>query len=119
MEREHSAGAVSGRSYEFGPFALHPQERLLAREGRAIALTPKAFDVLLILVTNAGRLLTKEEILRTVWPDTFVDEGNLTVQISTLRKLLGDEEGGYIETVPRHGYRFVAPVKVVELKGTD
>jgi TolB-like protein/DNA-binding winged helix-turn-helix (wHTH) protein/Tfp pilus assembly protein PilF len=110
MEREHSARAVHSRALEFGPFQIDPDERLLVRDGNPLALTPKAFDVLLMLVTNAGRLLPKEEILRRVWPDTFVDEGNLTVQISTLRKLLGDEEGRYIETVPRHGYRFTAPV---------
>jgi TolB-like protein/DNA-binding winged helix-turn-helix (wHTH) protein/Tfp pilus assembly protein PilF len=114
MDPQHSARAVSGRSLEFGPFQIYPDERLLVRDGVPLALTPKAFDVLLTLVRNAGRLLAKEEILKTVWPDTFVDESNLAVQVSTLRKALNDDEGRYIETVPRHGYRFSAAVTSTE-----
>jgi DNA-binding winged helix-turn-helix (wHTH) protein len=84
-----------------------------AREGHAIALAPKTYDVLLALVHSAGRLVTKRELLDLIWPETSVEEGILSVHISTLRKALGDDEGErrYIETVSRAGYRFVAAVK--------
>src|SRR5215510_12278133 len=102
--------------YEFGPFRLDATERLLLRDGEAVPLTPKAFDLLLALVERHGRLLEKEELLKKVWPDTFVEESNLSSNISLLRKALGDGENGqrYIETVPKRGYRFVASVKKVE-----
>ena len=95
--------------YEFGPFRLDPAERRLLRKGEPVALAPKAFDLLLALVRRGGHLLAKEELLKEVWPGQFVEEGNLPLNISTLRKVLG--EGQYIETVPRHGYRFVAGVR--------
>jgi TolB-like protein/DNA-binding winged helix-turn-helix (wHTH) protein/Tfp pilus assembly protein PilF len=99
--------------YEFGPFRLEPAEHLLLRNGQAIPLAPKVFDTLLVLVQNNGHLVDKDELLRRVWPDTFVEEGNLTKNIFALRKIL---EGGrkgekFIETIPKLGYRFVAPVK--------
>ena len=99
--------------YEFGPFRLEPAEHLLLRNGQAIPLAPKVFDTLLVLVQNSGHLVDKDELLRRVWPDTFVEEGNLTKNIFALRKIL---EGGrkgekFIETIPKLGYRFVAPVK--------
>ena len=92
---------------------LDAPERLLSREGHAIAIAPKTYDVLLALVRSAGRLVTKRELLDLVWPETSVEEGILSVHISTLRKALGDDEGKrrYIETVSRTGYRFVAAVK--------
>ena len=98
---------------EFGEFKLDAPERLLSRESHAIALAPKAYDVLLALVRSAGRLVTKRELLDLVWPETSVEEGILSVHISALRKALGDDEGErrYIETVSRTGYRFVAPVR--------
>ena len=98
--------------YEFGSFLLNPQERLLLRDGKPVSLTPKAFELFLVLVQREGRLVEKEELLRTVWPDVAVEEGNLAVMVSHLRKVLGDDRGthAFIETVPRHGYRFVAPV---------
>ncbi len=98
--------------YEFGEFLLNPQERLLLCDGKPVALTPKAFELFLVLVRNEGHLVEKEELLRTVWPDVAVEEGNLAVMVSHLRKVLGDDRGthAFIETVPRHGYRFVAPV---------
>ena len=101
------------RLYEFGPFRLDGAERLLLRNGEVVPLTPKAFDVLLALVEQAGHLLGKEELLKTVWPDSFVEESNLADNVSRLRKALGDGENGqkFIETVPRRGYRFVAGVK--------
>jgi len=98
--------------YEFGSFRLDPANRQLLDEGRAVSLTPKALEILVILVQNGNRLTTKEELMRRVWPDSFVEEANLTVNISALRKLLGDTVDGqqYIQTVPKSGYRFSFPV---------
>ncbi len=103
--------------FEFGPFRLNPAERSLLRDQAQIRLPPKAFDALLVLVENRGHLLEKDELLRRVWPDTFVEESNLAQHISVLRKALQDGEHGprYIETVPTRGYRFVADVR--ELAG--
>jgi len=99
--------------YEFGAFRLDAVERLLLREGEAVPLTSKAFDVLLALVEQPGHLLEKETLLKTVWPDTIVEENNLADNISRLRKALGEGEHGqkFIETVPKRGYRFRAEVK--------
>src|SRR5690348_1926489 len=99
--------------YEFGPYRVDAVERRLLRGGAPVPLTPKAFETLLALVENAGRGLGKDELLQRVWPDTFVEEGSLTRNISVLRKVLGDENGEYIETVPKRGYRFVAPVREI------
>jgi DNA-binding winged helix-turn-helix (wHTH) protein/tetratricopeptide (TPR) repeat protein len=94
--------------YSFGPFELYPSEQLLVRDGQAIPLAPKTFDLLLALVSNHGRLLTRETLMKTVWPDSFVEETNLTVNISLLRKTLGEMEDGrpWIATAPKRGYRF-------------
>ena len=102
--------------YEFGPYRLDCSKRVLTRNRETISLTPKVTEVLMILVLNAGELVEKEELLRQVWPDTFVEEANLSQNISTLRRALGDEptEPRYIETVPRRGYRFIAPVRAIE-----
>lgn len=102
--------------YEFGDFRLEPAEHVLARSGRPIPLPPKAFDLLVCLVQNHGRLVTKEQIMQAVWPGCFVEEANLTVTISMLRKALGGKESAsqHIETIPKKGYRFVAPVQEVE-----
>ena len=97
--------------YEFGAFRLDASERTLWRDGVVVPLTPKAFETLAILVEHRGKLLEKDALLSAVWPDSFVEEGNLAVQISLLRKTLGEE--GFIETVPRRGYRFVAPVREI------
>ena len=101
------------RICEFGPFRLDATERVLLRSGRHVALKPKSFDLLLALVENAGHILGKEELMDQVWPGSFVEEGNLTVGISNLRRILGRRRNGlpYIETVPRRGYRFIACVK--------
>jgi DNA-binding winged helix-turn-helix (wHTH) protein len=98
--------------HEFGAFRLNSAERLLLRAGQPISLTPKAFDLLVYLVERDGRLVTKQELLRAIWPDTFVEEANLTYTVSALRKALGDGQDGeqLIQTVPTRGYRFVAPV---------
>ncbi len=99
--------------YEFGPFRLRPEEHLLLREGNPVPLTPKAFDLLLFLVQNQGHLLTKDQIMKVIWPESFVEEVNITVLISSLRKVLGEREvdDPYIRTVPKKGYRFAAPVR--------
>lgn len=99
--------------FEFGSYVLNPPERLLLREGRPVEVPPKVFDLLLALVSRGGHLIEKEELLRTVWEGSFVEEGNINRNISTLRRILGDEAGAsrFIETVPKRGYRFVAPVR--------
>jgi DNA-binding winged helix-turn-helix (wHTH) protein/TolB-like protein len=101
--------------YEFGPFRLNPVERLLLREGEPIALTPKAFDTLCYFVENNNRLLTKDELIAQLWPDSFVEESNLAQNVSAVRRALGEQPDGghYIETVPKRGYRFAAEVKLV------
>jgi TolB-like protein/DNA-binding winged helix-turn-helix (wHTH) protein/Tfp pilus assembly protein PilF len=101
--------------FEFGPFRLNPAERLLLRHQVQVRLPPKAFDALVVLVENRGHLLEKDELLRKVWPGTFVEESNLAQHISVLRKTLQDGEDGsrYIETVPTRGYRFIAEVRDV------
>ncbi|MDQ3687738.1 MAG: winged helix-turn-helix domain-containing protein [Acidobacteriota bacterium] len=107
--------------YEFGPFRLIPEERQLLRDGQVVPLTPKAFDLLLVLVENSGHLIEKEELMKRVWPDSFVEEANLSVKMSALRRALGEvpNEHQYVETVPRHGYRFVAGVKERWDEGTE
>src|SRR5437763_796417 len=102
--------------YSFGPFQLDPGQRLLFQSGVMVSLTPKAIETLLVLVENRGQLLTKDELLRQVWPDSFVEEATLAKNVSTLRKALGEAPDGraYIETHSRRGYRFVAEVQEVE-----
>ena len=107
---------VRRRVYEFGPFRLEHAERRLLRQGVPIVLTPKVLDLLIALVERSGHLVSKDELLRKVWPDSFVEEANLSVNISALRRAIGDglQGGGkYIETIPRVGYRFIAPVREV------
>jgi Tol biopolymer transport system component/DNA-binding winged helix-turn-helix (wHTH) protein len=103
------------RFYAFGPFRLDPANRLLIRDDQSLPLTAKVFDLLLYFVGNSDRLLTKDEILRNVWPDSFVEEGNLARHVSTLRKVLGEgpRDHAYIVTVSGRGYRFVANVSTV------
>ena len=100
-------------SFEFGCFRLDPTERRLLCDGRPISLTPKAFHTLVILVQNCGHVLGKDELIKEVWPGTFVEEGGLTRNISVLRKVLHEDPSGrvFIETVPKRGYRFVAQVR--------
>jgi pimeloyl-ACP methyl ester carboxylesterase/DNA-binding winged helix-turn-helix (wHTH) protein len=104
--------ADSSPAYGFGPFRLEVRERRLLCEGRAVPLRTKVFDTLCVLVEHSGRLLTKHELIQSIWPDTVVEENNLNHNISTLRRALGERATGqrYIETVPRVGYRFVADV---------
>ena len=96
--------------YEFGSFRLEPGERKLSCNDEPVVLTPKAFDTLVLLVRNSGHLLEKEELIRALWPDSFVEEGNLSNNIFVLRKALG-EDPQYIETIPKRGYRFVGAVR--------
>src|SRR5260370_37549790 len=99
--------------YEFGRFRLHAAQRILLNNGEPVALTPKGFDTLLLFVQSGGRILDKDELMKTLWPGSFVEEGNLSQNIFILRKLLGDDRNGnsFIQTVPRKGYRFVASVQ--------
>jgi TolB-like protein/Tfp pilus assembly protein PilF len=101
--------------YLFGPFRLEPAECRLLRDGLLVPLTPKAFAMLLVLVSRSGSLVEKEFLMQELWPDAFVEEGNLTFTISVIRKALGERAraAGYIETVPKRGYRFTAPVQEV------
>src|SRR5689334_12099564 len=97
------------RIYRFGPFEIDLEQRLLFRAGDSVQLAPKAFATLAVLIERQGKIVDKEELLRLVWSDTFVEENNLTQNISILRKALG--EGEYIETIPRRGYRFLMPLE--------
>ena len=102
--------------YEFGPYRLVPSERLLLKAGEPVALTPKAFATLVALVRRAGHVADKDELLKEVWPDSFVEESNLAQNVFALRRALGEGETGkpYIETVPKRGYRFLASVRIVK-----
>jgi len=103
------------RGYEFGPYRIDTDERLLHRNGELVSLPPKVVGTLLVLVGNAGRMVDKDDLMKAVWPDTFVEEGALARNVSMLRKTLGDtgDQPAYIETIPKRGYRFVAPVRTV------
>lgn len=103
------------RLYEFGPFRLDPAEAVLLLHGKPVYLKPKVFETLLVLVENRGRILDKETLMQQLWQDSFVEEANLTVNISQLRKALGQSEDGdqLIETLPRRGYRFAGEVREV------
>ncbi len=108
--------------YEFGPFRVDARERRLSRDGEVVPLTPKVFDILLVFVQNSGHILSKDEVMKLIWPNTAVEQGNLARNVSTLRKALGESPTNYryVETVPWRGYRFVANVHVVraELAGS-
>jgi TolB-like protein/DNA-binding winged helix-turn-helix (wHTH) protein/lipoprotein NlpI len=101
------------RIYEFGPFSLDAQRRLLLRKGERVRLSAKAFEILLVLLEEKGRLVEKDELMRRVWPDAVVEENNLTVNMSALRKALneGPRDNRYLVTIPGRGYQFVADVR--------
>src|SRR4026208_107860 len=105
--------SLSGHIHRFSDFTIDIEQRVLLRGGKAIPMAPKVFETLLALVENHGRIVLKEELMKRLWPDTFVEESNLTFNIQQLRKSLGDNarEPLYIETIPRRGYRFIAEVK--------
>ena len=102
-------------TFDFRPYRLDPAKRLLLRDGEPVPLAPKAFDTLLFLIEHRERVVSKDELLRALWPDTIVEEASLSQQIFLLRKALGDgsDESAYITTLPKRGYRFVAPIAVV------
>lgn len=112
-------GEQTSEFYEFGRFRVKSDERVLLRGEELVPLTPKAFDILLTLLENDGRIVNKDDLMKKVWPNTFVEEGNLTQNVSLLRKALGESANGpqFIETVPRRGYRFVAPVNRINGNG--
>ena len=100
--------------YKFGNCYLNTTERRVIKNGKFLKLTPKTFDVLQLLVENFGEIVTKDEILGKVWNGSFVEEGNLAVQVSKLRRLFGERKNEhFIETVQGSGYRFVSSVKAV------
>src|SRR5215470_12790116 len=107
--------------YDFGSYRLDPSQRSLLCSGKPVALTPKSFEILVVLIQNSGRVLTKDDLMKKVWPDSFVEEANLTVNISALRKALGESTDSpqYIETVTKLGYRFIAPVTEVKIEPRD
>ncbi len=111
--------ADPGIVYEFGPFRMDPDKQVLLRENQPIPITPKAFETLLALVRRSRNVVTKEELMKEVWPDSFVEESNLSQNIFMLRKALGDnaENRQYIVTLPGKGYRFAAPVRTVTQPG--
>src|SRR4029077_14872434 len=98
---------------EFGPFRMDLEERVLMRDQETITLSPKAFETLLVLVQHSERVVLKDDLMKTLWPDTFVEESNLSQHIFLLRKALGDRahEPEYIVTVPGRGYRFAQKVE--------
>ena len=116
---------MDGRAISFGPFRLLAAQRLLLEGDKPVRLGSRAFDILAALVERAGEVVGKEELIARAWPQTFVEEANLKIQVSALRRALGDGQGGnrYIVTVPGRGYNFVAPVDLEEqpagLAGAD
>jgi DNA-binding winged helix-turn-helix (wHTH) protein len=107
--------------YHFGPFQVDPDRQVLLRENQPVAITPKAFETLLILVRRSREVVSKDELMKAVWPDSFVEEANLSQNIFRIRKALGGASGDerYIVTLPGHGYRFAAQVREVVLDGED
>src|SRR5271169_2432968 len=101
--------------YEFGPFRIDPDKRVLLRDDQPVPLQPKAFETLLVLVQNSGTVVLKNDLMKTLWPDSFVEESNLTQHIFVLRKSLGETAGEnrYIATIPGRGYRFAEKVRLV------
>src|SRR5438034_9019802 len=107
--------------YEFGAFRLDPIKRVLTRDGKPVALTPKSFDILVLLAKSNGRVLEKEGLMQALWPESFVEESNLNQLIFLVRKVLGDDRNGngFIQTVPRRGYKFVAAVREIDLSAPE
>src|SRR5947208_9048132 len=107
--------------YEFGAFTLDVEESRLLRGGQPVPLKPKVLETLFALVESSGHVIEKKELMQRLWPDSFVEEANLAVNISQLRKALGDAEDGehFIETVPKRGYRFAAQVTKILAERAD
>lgn len=100
--------------YEFEDFRLDSEQKVLLRSRQLVSLPQKAFETLLFMVQNSGRILEKDELMKAVWPDSFVEENNLSQNIFALRRVLGDDRNGhsFIQTIPRRGFRFIPPVKL-------
>jgi DNA-binding winged helix-turn-helix (wHTH) protein len=100
---------------EFGPFQLDPERRRLSRGQETIRLSPKAFELLLVLVRHSGQVVLKDDLMKMIWPDTFVEESNLGQHVFQLRKALGDQSqnSSYIVTVPGRGYQFCEQVLMI------
>src|SRR5262245_48235644 len=107
--------------FEFESFVLDVRSGILLKNGATVRLTPRAFQILLLLVRHAAEVVDKDQLMKEVWPDTFVEEGNLSRNIYELRRALGDDPAKprYIETIPKRGYRFVAPMKESAVKATS
>jgi DNA-binding winged helix-turn-helix (wHTH) protein len=111
MVPDHTA-ASTDHAISFGPFRLVPSRQLLLEDGKPVRLGSRALDILIALVERPNELVSKEDLIARVWPDTFVEEGNLRVHIAALRRALGDGQAGrrYVANIPGRGYRFVAPI---------
>src|SRR5947207_15415340 len=111
----------TSKIFEFGPYRLDTAERVLLRDGQPVPLTLKAFELLLLLVENSGHIVEKDELMNRVWAGSFVEEGNLKVTVSMLRKALEDNQLDHrlIETVPRRGYRFAVRVSELSTETSD
>lgn len=111
--RQRAMSKQAKHLYEFGRFRLDATERVLLRDGEPVALTPKAIETLIVLVESSGHIVEKDELMKAVWPDTFVGEDSLTRNVSVLRRVLGEDSANaaYIETLPKRGYRFTASVQ--------
>src|SRR6266702_6537162 len=110
-----SRGDGARELYEFGPFRVDPEKELLLRAGDQVPLTPKTFQILLVLVRHSKEVITKDDLMKTVWPDTFVEEANLSRNIFMLRKALGEtaQDHLYVVTVPGMGYRLTEVVTLL------
>jgi len=110
-----------GEIYEFGAYRLNASAPILLCDGEVVPLTPKAIGILVVLVRNHGELVSKDELMKAVWPDAFVEEGSLTQNISILRRVLGPAADGrpHIETIAKRGYRFAAHVRAVGQNGGE
>src|SRR5258708_8809870 len=110
-----SPGQRAKELYEFGPFRVDPERETLQGEGEPVALTPKSFQILLVLIRHNEEVVTKDDLMKAVWPDTFVEEANLSRNIFMLRKALGEtaQDHRYIVTVPGRGYRLAERVLLV------
>src|SRR5262245_24656789 len=108
--------AIQRRIFEFDDFRVDTGQFLLTKGGCARPISPTVFRILLVLLERAGEAVTKEELIKHVWQDCFVEEGNLNRNVSTLRKTLDEKPGDhrYIETIPKTGYRFIAPLRVID-----
>ena len=107
--------------YEFGPFRVDPEKQVLLRNNEPVAVTPKTFETLLILIRHSREVVSKDDLMKELWPDSFVEEANLSQNIFMLRKALGEtpEDRRFIVTLPGKGYRFVAAVRTVTQEGED